>query len=260
MTSNQQVILGILQGQEDPLTSKELSDISGLQQTVVLTALRELQLIHSIQKCTLGYKLTQDQVFIPASNDAQAVLKLLASDPKTRLPKTIRDLLDWPEERAKPIIRFLKNGEHLSMTEQGYYYLTLKGVELLQRSCPDFEVKPFVFEKIKNPAERFKIKPEQPSPREKGREEREERQQQKLTLNQIQMEQTTVLEQNPAVQQAIAISRLFKGDQGLPVLTDIPVKTRILTELSAAFGSEVKLHLDELSRFLGEYSTHEKAL
>lgn len=258
MTSNQQVILGILQGQEDPLSSKELSDISGLQQTIVLTTLRELQLTHSIQKCTLGYKLTQDQVFIPASNDAQAVLKLLASEPKTRLPKTIRDLLDWPEERAKPIIRFLKNGEHLSMTEQGYYYLTLKGVELLKRSCPDFEVKPFVFEKIKNPAERFKIKPDSTRPSEKGKAELQPYQ--KVIASQLQQQVATALDQNPAVQQAIAISKLFKGDQSLPVLTDTPVKIRILTELAAAFGSEVKLHLDELSLFLGEYSAHEKAL
>jgi hypothetical protein len=257
MTSNQQVILGILQGQEDPLTSKELSDISGLQQTVVLKTLGELQSTHSIAKCSVGYKLQQSQEESPLSADAQAVLKLLASEPKSRLPKTIRDLLEWPEERAKPVIRFLKNSAYLSANDQGYYYLTLIGTERMQQHCPDIELKPFVFDKIKNPGGAFKINPHSELPSQKTAPvvvaEIPETKDVKQSEND--------LDNHPAVRQAKAIAALLVPvEQELPLLSDVPIKMRILTELASVFGSEVKTHLTELCSFLREYSAHEKAL
>lgn len=242
MTDAQQRILNILEGQADPLTSHELAELSGFTQTEVLKALNELQSTHEIYKGPLGYKLLRLE---KASDDLAAVLKLLASEAKTRLPKTIRDLLNWPEERLKPVLRFGKNSHLLSMSDQGYYYLTLKGVEQLKASSPEFEVKPFVLDRIKNPPQPFAINPEsRQSPVHKAKKER----------------QSTSDNSHPAVFEAKQIASLLAIKTPLPTLSQPDVKLSILRELIKVFSPEAKAaasELRELVAFIEEYRKHE---
>lgn len=160
MTEANNKVLNILVGQADPLTSADIAALCDLSQIAVLKALGELQRDYSITKGCFGYKLeehAQDRVDVSADgvvrylpDDQKAVLQYLASDTKPRLPKAIRSALGWPESRLKNVLRWGKSTGFLTMSTQGFYYVTEKAVEQLKISTPDFMVPTGVVEKLAN--------------------------------------------------------------------------------------------------------------
>jgi hypothetical protein len=242
MTEAQRKVLNILDGQSDPLTSAEIAGMSNLTQIEVLKALGELQQTHSIIKGHAGYKLQGLPSVIP--DDYQTVLKYLAGDIKARLPKTIRTELEWDEPRLKLVLRWGKSGGYLSMSEQGHYYITLNGVDLLKNCAPDFVVSAAVIHKIKNPTQPFTLIPEH---------ELQERKRTTATeKNQRVADQANI---HPAVVQAQQLAAFLTTPLQLPALPEPEVKIQILQVLVTTAGGHMQQQLKELLKFVQE-ATH----
>lgn len=254
MTDAQQRILNILEGQADPLTSHELAELSGFTQTEVLKALNELQSTHEIYKGPLGYKLLRASA---PSDDLLAVLKFLASDSRARLPKTIRDLMEWPEEQLKPVLRSGKANGLLFMSHQGYYYLTPKAAELIAAHCPGFVIKPHIMDKIKNPPQEFVINSVALA---KTRERRDNQQQLPQIAEKSPAVEADTTTEHPALFEAKQIASLLAVKPVHPTLKQPELKLSILRELIKVFSPEAKAaasELKELVAFIEEYRKHE---
>lgn len=251
MTEHTTILLNILQGQEDPLSSNELVDCSGLTQTEVLKALGELNQTYHIRKSIAGYKLLSESVDGTDAHTDQAeaadalkeLLVFFTRHTKSFLPKAICDQLGWDAKTTRLQLKAAKNAGLVSMKNSGFYYLTPDGVRLIQQRYPDIEVKAFVMDKAKEHVKHFHIV----APHLKGEKERQAGR--------------TVAETekpHPAIAQARTISATLKladhSERGLPQLTEIPVKIVVLDELAKCFGADVQIQLQQLSGFLKEYA------